>query len=58
MVKVPGVLESKIRMECVLEQIVTLNGADQLPADLLIARVVRFHVSEELYEQGRIDAPS
>nr|WP_253300814.1 flavin reductase family protein [Paenibacillus lautus] len=56
-VKVPGVLESKIRMECVLEQVVALNGADQLPAaDLLIARVVRFHVSEELYEQGRIDA--
>ncbi|MBT2763982.1 flavin reductase family protein [Paenibacillus sp. ISL-20] len=56
-VKVPGVLESKIRMECVLEQVVTLNGADQLPgADLLIARVVRFHVAEELYEQGRIDA--
>lgn len=56
-VKVPGVLESKIRMECALEQVVTLNGADQLPAaDLLIARVVRFHVSEELYEQGRIDA--
>ncbi|WFB57980.1 flavin reductase family protein [Paenibacillus sp. BR1-192] len=56
-VKVPGVLESKIRMECVLEQVVTLDGADQLPAaDLLIARVVRFHVSEELYEHGRIDA--
>ena len=56
-VKVPGVMESKIRMECVLEQVVTLDGGDQLPAaDLLIARVVRFHVSEELYEHGRIDA--
>lgn len=56
-VAVPGIRESKIRMECVLEQAVTLNDADQRPAaDLLIARVVRFHVSEELYEKGRIDA--
>ncbi|KZS45532.1 hypothetical protein AWU65_06150 [Paenibacillus glucanolyticus] len=56
-VAVPGIQESKIRMECVLEQVVALNDAEQRPAaDLLIVRVVRFHVSEELYEKGRIDA--
>lgn len=56
-VNVPGILECKIRMECVLDQVVSLNGPDGLPAaDLLIARVVRFHVAEELYEHGRINA--
>ncbi|MBD2870241.1 flavin reductase family protein [Paenibacillus arenilitoris] len=56
-IRVPGVAEAKIRMECVLERSLPLGGTDESPAcDLLIGRVVRFHVDESLYENGRIDA--
>lgn len=56
-IAVPGVAEARIRMECVLEQAIPLGGTAEAPAcDLLIGRVVRFHVAEELYSSGRIDA--
>jgi flavin reductase (DIM6/NTAB) family NADH-FMN oxidoreductase RutF len=55
-VSVPGIAEAKIRMECVLEQAIPLGGTEGSPAcDLLIGRVVRFHVDEGLYDNGRID---
>lgn len=55
-VAVPGIAEAKIRMECLLERSIPLGGTDQVPsADLLIGRVVRFHIDEALYESGRID---
>ncbi|WP_068776284.1 flavin reductase family protein [Paenibacillus sp. FJAT-26967] len=55
-VQVPGVAEAKIRMECVLERSIPLGGVVTAPAcDLLIGRVVRFHVARELYRDGRID---
>ncbi|WP_419875801.1 flavin reductase family protein [Candidatus Pristimantibacillus sp. PTI5] len=54
---VPGVAEARIRMECVLEQALALGGnADSPACDLLIGRVVRFHLDEALYENGRINA--
>ncbi|MCR8842164.1 flavin reductase family protein [Paenibacillus sp. SC116] len=56
-IRVPGIVESKIRMECVLEKSIPLGGTDETPAcDLLIARVVRAHVADDIYEDGRIDA--
>ncbi|PGB84894.1 hypothetical protein COM03_05325 [Bacillus wiedmannii] len=56
-ISVPGVKEANIRMECVLERAIPLGGTEDSPAcDLLIGRVVRFHVSEHLYENGRIHA--
>ncbi|MGG4553993.1 flavin reductase family protein [Paenibacillus humicus] len=55
-IAVPGIREAKVRMECVLEKLVTLGGTEDAPTtDLLIARVVRFIVDEEIYEEGRID---
>jgi flavin reductase (DIM6/NTAB) family NADH-FMN oxidoreductase RutF len=52
---VPGVLEAKIRMECLLEQAIPLGGSGDQPAcDLLIGRVVRFHFAEDVYENGHI----
>ncbi|MNJ63317.1 Flavin reductase like domain protein [compost metagenome] len=55
-IAVPGIREAKVRMECVLDKSVTLGGAEDAPTtDLLIARVVRFVVDEEIYDQGRID---
>ncbi|WP_129690180.1 flavin reductase family protein [Gottfriedia acidiceleris] len=55
MVSVPGVKESKIRMECILEQAIPL-GKDSEACDLLIGKVVYFHIEDEIYENGRIDA--
>lgn len=56
-VTVPGLAEAKIRMECVLEQAIPLGGDGSGPAcDMLIGRVVRFHIAEALYKNGRIDA--
>ncbi|MDQ0061794.1 flavin reductase family protein [Paenibacillus harenae] len=54
-VAVPGIAEARIRMECVLEQTIPLGEKEGAPAcDLLIGRVVYFHVDEELYDNGRI----
>lgn len=55
-IAVPGIREAKVRMECVLEKFVALGGTEDAPTtDLLIARVVRFIVEEEIYEEGRIN---
>lgn len=50
-VRVPSVKEAKIRLECVLETAVHLESAD-----LLIGRVVQYHVDDTIYSNGRIDA--
>lgn len=56
-VYVPGVQEAKIRMECTLEKAIELGGAgDEAGCDLLIARIVQFHIDPILYDHGRIDA--
>jgi flavin reductase (DIM6/NTAB) family NADH-FMN oxidoreductase RutF len=56
MIAVPGVAEAKIRMECMLEHAIPLGGSEGDPAcDLLIGRVVRFHIADEVYEQGHIN---
>jgi flavin reductase (DIM6/NTAB) family NADH-FMN oxidoreductase RutF len=56
-ISVPGVAEANIRMECVLERTIPLGGTEEMPAcDLLIGRVVQFHIAEALYQQGHIDA--
>jgi flavin reductase (DIM6/NTAB) family NADH-FMN oxidoreductase RutF len=56
-VKVPGIAEARIRMECVVEKMIPLGGTPEKPAtDLLIGRVVHYHIAEELYENGRIHA--
>ncbi|WP_426450920.1 flavin reductase family protein [Paenibacillus sp. S-38] len=56
-IPVPGLQEARIRMECVLEQAIELGGTEGSPAcDLLIGRVVHFHIDEELYDdRGHID---
>lgn len=57
-VRVPGLAEAAVRMECKVERILTLGGTDDAPAcDLLIGRVVRFHLSEDVYDdRGHIAA--
>jgi flavin reductase (DIM6/NTAB) family NADH-FMN oxidoreductase RutF len=46
----PRVEEAGVSMECLLDRVLPL-GTDQL----VIGRMVRFHVRDELYENGRID---
>lgn len=55
-ISVPGIKEAKIRFECVLEQALELGGeGDQPGCDLIIAKVVQFHIEETLYEDGKIE---
>ena len=49
-VKAPRVEEAGVSMECVLDRVLPL-GTDHL----IIGEMVRFHVRDELYEDGRID---
>ncbi|WAH38692.1 flavin reductase family protein [Alicyclobacillus dauci] len=53
-IPVPGVMEAKIRMECTLETVVQLGGTPP-SCDLLIGRVVAYHIDDALYNNGRID---
>lgn len=56
-VSVQGVKEANIRLECVLERALELGGTDGNPScDLLIGRVVYYHIREDLYKKGRINA--
>lgn len=54
-ISVLGVQEAKIRMECVLEHSLELGGSDSPGCDLIIGKVVQFHIENEIYEKGRID---
>ncbi|MDQ0859514.1 flavin reductase family protein [Bacillus sp. V2I10] len=54
-ISVPGVREAKIRMECSLEHYLELGGLDSPGCDLIIGKVVQFHIENNIYENGRID---
>ena len=55
-VAVPGLAEARIRMECLLEQALPIGGTPDAPTtDLLLGRIVRFHIDASLYHEGRID---
>lgn len=49
-VGVPRVGEAGVSMECILDRVLPL-GTDHL----VLGKMVRFHVRDELYENGRID---
>ncbi|MFJ7826047.1 flavin reductase family protein [Psychrobacillus sp. NPDC096623] len=53
-ISVPGIKESKFRMECKLVQAIPLGG-DGPGSDLFIGEIVTFHVDDAIYENGRID---
>lgn len=54
-IAVPGVQEAKIRMECTLEHAIELGDSSSPSTDLLIGKIVQFHIDDDLYEDGRID---
>ncbi|WP_307413355.1 flavin reductase family protein [Neobacillus ginsengisoli] len=54
-ISVPGVKEAKIRMECTLEHSLELGGSDTPGCELIIGKIVQFHIENDIYENGRID---
>lgn len=54
-ISVSGVKEAKIRMECSLEHSLELGGSDSPGCDLIIGKVVQFHIEQDIYKNGRID---
>ncbi|MGE7780078.1 flavin reductase family protein [Peribacillus sp. NPDC097264] len=55
-VAVPGLKEAKVRFECKLERAIPLAGSvDDPGCDLLIGRVVCYHIDQGIYHEGRID---
>ena len=54
-VNVPAVAESKVRFECELVQALELGDGDAVGCDLLIGRIVSYHIAEDIYEEGKID---
>ncbi|MDQ0231837.1 flavin reductase (DIM6/NTAB) family NADH-FMN oxidoreductase RutF [Metabacillus malikii] len=54
-ISVPGVKEAKIRFECVLEHFLELGDNGQTSCDFIIGKIVRYHIEEYLYNNGRIN---
>lgn len=54
-ISVPGIKEAKVRMECVLEQVIELGEEDHIQTDLIIGKVVQFHIEDSIYKDGKID---
>jgi flavin reductase (DIM6/NTAB) family NADH-FMN oxidoreductase RutF len=52
---VPGIKEAKVRMECILEHALELGGTSSIDCDVIIGKVVQFHIQSDIYEKGRID---
>ncbi len=54
-IPVPGIREAKIRFECILEKHIELEGESLNGTDLMIGKIVRYHIAEELYEDGKVN---
>lgn len=54
-ISVPGIQEAKVRMECILEQSLELGEANNPGCDLIIGRIVHYHIAEDIYENGKVD---
>jgi flavin reductase (DIM6/NTAB) family NADH-FMN oxidoreductase RutF len=55
-VKPSRVKESKVHLECMLDQILHFGGDEAGAGSLVIGKVVHVHVADELYENGRINS--
>ncbi|MBM7692719.1 flavin reductase (DIM6/NTAB) family NADH-FMN oxidoreductase RutF [Peribacillus deserti] len=54
--KVPGIQEAKVRLECMVERMIPLGGTDNEPGcDLIIGKIVHYHIRNDLYDMGKID---
>lgn len=50
------VKESKVHLECVLDQVLHFGGEEAGAGSLVIGKVVHVHVEDDLYENGRINS--
>lgn len=55
LIEIPGVKEAKIRFECRIEQIIELKSEQKVGSDLIIGRIVTYHIADDVYENGRIN---
>ncbi|MBT2691586.1 flavin reductase family protein [Bacillus sp. ISL-55] len=55
-VKPSRVKESKVHLECVLDQVLHFGGEEAGAGSLVIGKVVHVHVADELYESGRVNS--
>ena len=53
-IKPPIVSESKINLECILNQIVQIGKEDAGSGFIVIGTIVLFHIDDEVYDNGRI----
>lgn len=54
-VKVPQINEIKIKMEVSLYEHVEIKNKTQVSADLLLLKIEKYHILDEIYHEGRID---
>lgn len=54
-IHVPAIKQAKVRFECTLEKVIELGPEHKTTTDLIIGKVVRFHIAEEIYEDGKIN---
>ena len=50
------VMESKVHLECILDQVLNFGGEEAGAGSLVIGKVVHVHVEDDLYENGRINS--
>ncbi|MCM3572631.1 flavin reductase family protein [Mesobacillus subterraneus] len=50
------VKESKVHLECILDQVLNFGGEEAGAGSLVIGKVVHVHVEDDLYENGRINS--
>jgi flavin reductase (DIM6/NTAB) family NADH-FMN oxidoreductase RutF len=55
-VKASRVKESKVHLECVLDQVLHFGEEEAGAGSLVIGKVVHVHVADDLYESGRINS--
>lgn len=55
-IQTPAIKEAKVRFECRLEQHIPLGGNDNVAStDLIIGKIVCYHVANEIYSDGKIN---
>ena len=53
-IKPPIVSESKISLECILNQIIQIGKEDAGSGFIVIGTIILFHIDDEVYDNGRI----
>lgn len=54
-IDVPGIKEAKVRMECKLEQVIPLGDGEKVGTELIIGKILNYHIADQVYEDGQIN---